>query len=355
MPKLRIGSRWVGDDAPVYFIADIAANHDGQLDRAVALIHAAAEAGADAAKFQHFVAPKIVSRHGFEALGSKQSHQAHWGKSVYEVYQDASVPAKWTETLKLACEDTGIDFLTSPYDMDSAVLLAAHLPAFKVGSGEITWIEELEWIARQGKPVLLATGASDLGDVQRAVTAIQAINPELLLMQCNTNYTGSSDNFRHVQLKVLCTYAALYPNLVLGLSDHTPGHATVLGGVALGARAIEKHFTDDSSRRGPDHAFSMNPLAWHEMVQRTRELELALGDGLKRVEPNEAETVVLQRRCLRASCDLPLGQVLTRSDLEPLRPAPAEGIFPYDLDKVLGRTLRRGLRHGEHLLWADLS
>src|SRR6266540_412869 len=285
MPTLEIGGRAIGDAQPTYFIADIAANHDGDLDRAVALVHLAAEAGANAAKFQHFRAPKIVSRFGFET-GPQLSHQSKWKKSVYEVYQSASVPWDWTETLKNACDEARVHFFSSPYDMEAVDMLDTYVLAYKIGSGDITWIDALEHMARKGKPLLLATGASDLGDIQRAVDAILAINPNLLLMQCNTNYTGSLENFRYVKLNVLRTLASMYPQLVLGLSDHTPGHAAVLGAVALGARAIEKHFTDDRSREGPDHPFSLDPAAWRDMVDRTRELELAMGDGNKVVEPN---------------------------------------------------------------------
>jgi N-acetylneuraminate synthase len=354
MPTVEIGGRTIGDNQPTYFIADIAANHDGDLDRAVALIHLAAKAGADAAKFQHFRAPKIVSKFGFET-GPQLSHQSKWKRSVYEVYQSASVPWDWTEKLKQACDDAGVHFFSSPYDTEAVDMLDQYVPAFKIGSGDITWIEALEHIARKGKPVLLATGASDLGEVQRAVDAIRAINPQLVLMQCNTNYTGSMENFRYVKLNVLRTFAAMYPELVLGLSDHTPGHAAVLGAVALGARAVEKHFTDDRTREGPDHPFSLDPTSWREMVDRTRELEYALGDGNKIVEPNEMETVVIQRRCLRASRDLPAGTVLETGDLEALRPAPRDAIFPYQESMTIGRKLLRDLKRGDYPKWTDLG
>src|SRR5258707_2821337 len=190
MPILKLGDKNIGESNPTYFIADIAANHDGDLDRAVSLIHLAAEAGADAAKFQHLRAAKIVSKFGFET-GPQLSHQSKWKRSVYEVYQSASVSWEWTATLKGACDAAGIHFFSSPYDMEAVDMLNDYVPAFKIGSGDITWIEALEHIARKGKPLLLATGASDLGDVQRAVDAILAINSDLLLMQCNTNYTGS--------------------------------------------------------------------------------------------------------------------------------------------------------------------
>jgi len=354
MPTLEIGGRTLGDLAPTYFIADIAANHDGELDRAVALVHRAAEAGADAAEFQHFRAAKIVSKFGFET-GPQLSHQSKWKRSVFEVYQAASVPWDWTETLKKACDDAGIHFFSSPYDLEAVDMLEPYVPAYKIGSGDITWTEALEHIASKGKPVLLATGASDMDDVRRAVDAILAINPKLLLMQCNTNYTGSVENFRFVKLNVLGTFAAMYPQLVLGLSDHTPGHAAVLGAVALGARAIEKHFTDDRSREGPDHPFSLDPAAWREMVDRTRELEYAMGDGNKIVEPNETDTVVIQRRCLRAARDLEAGTPLAKGDLEALRPAPRDGIFPYEEQSTLGRKLRRDLKRGDYPKWTDLD
>lgn len=354
MPTLKIGERNIGESNPTYFIADIAANHDGDLDRAVALIHLAAEAGADAAKFQHFRAPKIVSKFGFET-GPQLSHQSKWKRSVFEVYVSASVPWKWTATLKEACDAAGIHFFSSPYDMEAVDMLDEYVPAFKIGSGDITWIEALEHMAKKGKPLLLATGASDLGDVQRAVDAILSINPDLLLMQCNTNYTGSTENFRYVKLNVLETFAAMYPQLVLGLSDHTPGHAAVLGAVALGARAIEKHFTDNRGREGPDHLFSLDPVTWRDMVDRTRELEYAMGDGNKIVEPNERETVVIQRRCLRAARDLSGGTMIRKGDLEALRPAPRDGIFPYQENLAIGRKLLRDLKQGDYPKWTDLG
>ena len=355
MPKLNIGGRWIGDSEPVYFIADIAANHDGQLDRALRLINLAAAAGANAAKFQHFQAAKIVSKTGFESLGLQMSHQSKWKNPVYDVYQSASVPWEWTAKLKKACDDEKIHFFSAPYDRESVDMLDPYIPVYKIGSGDITWIEELEYIARKGKPILLATGASDLSDVQRAVKAILPINPNLLLMQCNTNYTGKSENFRYIQLNVLRTYARLYPDLVLGLSDHSPGHASVLGAVALGARAIEKHFTDDCLREGPDHGFALDPGYWREMVDRTRELEFALGSGEKIVEANEIETVIIQRRCLRAARDLSTGTVLARSDIEVLRPAPRDGISPYELTRIIGRLVQHEIKKGDYLKWTDLA
>ena len=355
MAKIRIEDRYVGESEPTYFVADIAANHDGSLERAKELICLAKEAGADAVKFQNFQASKIVSKHGFESLEGPSSHQAKWQKPVYEVYKDASIPFGWTIQLKECSDGIGIHYFSSPYDFQSVDMLEPHVPAYKIGSGDITWPEMLLKIGRKGKPVFLATGASDMGDVQRAVQIILDVNPQLILMQCNTNYTGSLENFKHIHLNVLKTYSTIYPQVVLGLSDHTPGHSTVLGAVALGARVIEKHFTDDTTREGPDHLFSMTSTAWKKMVEGTRELELALGHGEKRIAENEEDTVIVQRRCLRAAQSISAGQILSRELIDVLRPAEPDGIFPFDIERVLGMRLRRDVVAGEHFRWELLE
>jgi N-acetylneuraminate synthase len=353
--EIQIGSHLIGEDHPTYFIADIAANHDGDLERALMLIRMAKEAGADAAKFQNFRAPQIVSDYGFSHMDGQVSHQASWKKSVFQVYQDASISFDWTPILKDACDQVGIDYFSSPYDFGATDMLDAYVPAYKIGSGEIDWLEALEHMARKGKPVILATGASTIGEVQRAVHAILAINPELVLMQCNTNYTASLENFDHIHLRVLNTYRAMFPQVILGLSDHTPGHATVLGAVTLGARVIEKHFTDDNNRVGPDHKFAMNPASWADMVQRTRELERALGSADKVVAGNETDTVVVQRRCLRAARDIRAGETLTREMIDVLRPATRGAILPPHILEVVGTRAIADIPKGKELRWTDLG
>ena len=355
MTTLKLGKKTVDFDHPTYFVADIAANYDGDFERAKLLIRLCAEAGADAAKFQNFRAAKIVSDRGFRVLGEQVSHQSKWKKSVFQVYDEATLPWEWTQQLKAECEACGIDYFSAPYDLEAVDMLAPYVDMYKIGSGDITWPEMLRKVAGKKKPVLLATGASDMRDVERAVNEILQVNQQLVLMQCNTNYTGSRDNFSHIHLRVLETYKQKFPSVILGLSDHTPGHTTVLGAVALGARVIEKHFTDDNRREGPDHPFSMTPQTWREMVGCTRELESAMGSTLKRVAENEQETVVVQRRCLRAATDLPAGTVLQSEMLESLRPAPKGAVLPYELPSVIGKKLVSSLPAGESLTWTILS
>ena len=340
-------------------IAEIGSNHDGDLERAKELIYLAKDAGADCAKFQHFLAKDIVSDFGFRNLGAQQSHQFSWDKSVFEIYDQYHCPRDWTDLLVETCNAADIDFMTTPYDFDAINLFSELVPAFKIGSGDITWLAAQEQMAKTGKPVLLACGASSMEDVTRAVNFIASINSKICLMQCNTNYTGDDGNYSYINLNVLKSFAETWPGMILGLSDHTNGNTTVLGAVALGARVIEKHFTDDNGREGPDHHFAMNPSIWREMVDRTRELEQALGDGIKRVEENESDTVVIQRRSIRVKSSiengLKAGTVLTEDHLECLRPCPPESIPPYDMGKVLGKKLIRNIQAGEHLECNDLS
>ena len=353
--EIKIGQREISIAEPTYFIADIASNHDGSLERAKELIWSAKEAGADAVKFQHFLADKIVSDYGFSHLGGQMSHQASWGKSVYEVYKECECNRTWTKELVKTAKEADIEFMTTPYDAEAVRQMNEHIPAYKIGSGDITWTDFIELIAKQGKPVLLATGASTMEDTARAVEAVLKHNKDIVLMQCNTNYTGSLENFRYVNLNVLRSYALRYPAMVLGLSDHTPGHAAVLGAVVLGARVIEKHYTLDNSLKGPDHAFSMNPATWKEMVERTRELELAMGDGCKRIEGNEQETAIVQRRCLRLVRDMKKGEKITAEAMEALRPANKGAVQPYEADLIVGKVLQQDKCKGQELYFSDVE
>ncbi|TGE35395.1 N-acetylneuraminate synthase [Desulfosporosinus fructosivorans] len=351
---LLINGREISISAPTYFIADVASNHDGDLSRAKELIGCAKEAGADAVKFQHFKAKTIVSDYGFKNLGQKLSHQASWQKSVYEIYEQYECNRNWNEELARTAADVGIDFMTTPYDLEAINMLDQYIPAYKIGSGDITWTSFIEIVAKIGKPVILSTGASNLEDVERAVEAIIQHNQQIALLQCNTNYTGRVENFDNINLRVLTSYSLKYPNMVLGLSDHTPGHAAVLGAIALGARIIEKHLTDDNSRIGPDHSFSMNPSTWSEMMERSRELEKALGDGVKRVESNERDAKIVQRRCLRLTRDVQEGETLLEDDLESLRPAPEESLPPYVSKYVVGRQVIKRKAAGDALFLSDI-
>jgi sialic acid synthase SpsE len=348
MNTIKLGKKKI-DNNSLYFIADIGANHNGSLEKAIKLIHLAKKSGADAAKFQNFQANKIVSKVGFDKMKGKFSHQSNWKKSVYEVYEDASISKDWTKILKEECVKADIDYFTSAYDFKSVDLVDPYVDLYKIGSGDITWLEIIDYILDKNKPVLIATGASNSEDVSRVMNMAMKKTKNLVLMQCNTNYTGSNENYNYCNLNVLKQFSIDYPNTVLGLSDHTAGHATTLGAIALGARVIEKHFTDDNNQEGPDHGFAMNPESWKEMVDRSYELLAALGDGIKRVETNEEQSKLVQRRCLRVTSSLEKGHILTDNDFIALRPISENSFHPFEKKNLIGKELLEKIESGEHL------
>jgi sialic acid synthase SpsE len=350
-----IKKRRIGINYPTYFIADIAANHDGNFNKAIDLIYSAKESGADAAKFQHFKAETIVSKKTFDRMKFKFSHQKNWKKSVFEVYREASINFSWTAKLKKECDKAKIDFFTSPYDLDYVNELKKYVCAYKIGSGDITWIEFLQKIAQTNKPVILATGASSLLDVKKAVSNILKYNKNLSLMQCNTNYTGVYENFKYINLRVLNTFKKNFPHLTLGLSDHTPGHSTVLGAITLGARIIEKHYTLSNNSSGPDHNFSMNPKSWREMISRSRELELSLGSDIKKIEKNELYTSIIQRRSIHINKELKKGSKINKKDIICLRPALPGSVKPHQYNKIKNKRLIKKIQSGEILYWKNLK
>jgi sialic acid synthase SpsE len=354
-PEVKIADRKIGFNHPTYFIADIAANHDGSLDRAKMLIRLAKDAGAEGAKFQNFRAPKIVSDYGFKSLGGQLSHQAEWSKSVYDVYNDASIPFEWTPLLKEECDKVGIHYFSAPYDYEAIDMLNPYVPAYKSGSGLMSWPEAIVRMAQFGKPMLIATGAADISDVVRVMRAVKKVNRQIILMQCNTNYTAADSNYDNLNINVLHTYATMFPDVVLGLSDHTHNPAPITGAVALGARVIERHFTDDNEREGPDHKFAMSPDAWAEMVYQVRTLERALGSNDKFVTDSEKDTYVVQRRCLRAAREIKAGEVITREMAEPLRPAVSGAVMPWELDALVGKKVLIDMPYGMEFKWENVG
>lgn len=349
MKKIKIGERWVGNGEPAYIIAEIGSNFDGSKERAKMLIDLAKDCGADAVKFQCFITDKIVSREGFEGLG--MGFQAKWRKPVCEVYKSAEFPREWHDELFHYIAEKGLHFFSSPYDKEAVDILdKLGVPVFKIGSGDITWHEMLRYIAKKQKPIILATGASTIAEVDEAIKAIQSEgNNDIILLQCVTNYPSY---FESANIRAMKAMGEIFDVLV-GYSDHTPGIIVPLGAVALGACVIEKHFTDDKTRKGPDHPFAMDKDDFETMVKSIRLLEKALGSK-KTVYDEEHDTIVLQRRCLRASMDIKKGTKITRKMIDVLRPAPKDSIYPKYIEKIIGRETRKDVKKGEYFTWEML-
>ena len=216
-----------------------------------------------------------------------------------------------------------------------------------MGSGDIDYKQSLIEMAKYNKPIFLATGASDIHEVTRSVELLISLGIDVVLMQCNTNYAGLEDNYNYQNLNVITSYKTIFPNLIMGFSDHTNGHTAVLGAISLGARVIEKHFTDDRTRKGPDHYFSLDPIGWENMVLESRKLEKALGDGKKIIEDNEMESRVIQRRSLRYKKNLQAGSLIKEDDLIALRPLEIDGISPFFYDTFIGKKLKKDVSNDD--------
>jgi len=230
-----------------------------------------------------------------------------------------------------------------------------YVPAYKIGSGDITWHEILNYISKKNKPIILATGASTLNEVEMAVKILRKNNKQICLMQCNTNYTNSDENFNYINLNVLKLYKKKFPGVLLGLSDHTTGHSTVLGAIALGARMIEKHFTLNNNLDGPDHKFSMNPKTWRAMVISARELEKSLGNGKKIVEKNELKPAIVQRRAIRANINITKGTKINKKNLSFLRPCPKDALPPFKAKYLLGKKLKKNIKKDDVIRLKDVK
>ncbi|HII16630.1 TPA: flagellar biosynthesis protein FlgA [Candidatus Woesearchaeota archaeon] len=341
--RVKVGEKYVGDGGPFYTVAEIGSNFDGSYERAKKLIYLAKKAGADAVKFQCFTPDKIVSREGFEGL--KMGFQAKWSKPVFEVYKDAEFPREWNKGLFDYCKQIGITYFSTPYDYEAADLLdSLGIPAFKIGSGDITWLDFLSYVAKKGKPVILGTGASTMQEIREAVHAIKSSgNEQLILLQCVTNYPASFDD-ANIRAMVKLKEAFTVP---VGYSDHTPGDIVALGTLALGGCMIEKHFTDDKNRHGPDHPFAMDFSDFKKMVDDVRLLEKALGTEKKELYNEEKETVILQRRCVRAAKDIAVGIKISQDMLTVLRPAPEGSLPPKLAEHLVGRKSAIFLKKGE--------
>jgi len=343
MKRIKIGERWIGDGEPVYIIAEIGSNFDGSLKRAKMLIDLAKDCGADAVKFQCFTADKIVSKEGFEGL--KMGFQAKWEKSVYEVYKSAELPLEWIEELSHYASKKRLHFLATPYNKEAVDILDdVGVPAFKIGSGDITWNELLKHIAKKEKPIILSTGASTIAEIDEALRVIKSEgNNDIILLQCVTNYPS---HFESANIRAMKAMSEIFDVLV-GYSDHTPGIIVPLGAVALGACIIEKHFTDDKTRKGPDHPFAMDVKEFKEMVDSIRALEKALGSPVKNLYEEEKETVILQRRCLRAAKDIPKGSKITEDMIDVLRPSAKGALEPKYKEIVVGREAKVDMKKGD--------
>jgi N-acetylneuraminate synthase len=341
MHFIQINERRVGRDWPTFVIAEAGVNHNGEIELAKQLVEVAADAGADAVKFQTFRADRLVStgapkaQYQIENTGTSESH--------YEMLRHLELSRDMHVILIETCRRRGIEFLSSPFDEESADLLELlGVPAFKVPSGELTNIPLLKHIARKKKPMIMSTGMACLGEVESALGAVAGEgNSEVVLLQCVSNYPAAA---AEANLRAMATMEAAF-GVPVGYSDHTNGIEVPIAAAALGAVIIEKHFTLDRSLPGPDHVASLEPSELTAMVRGIRTAQAALGHGRKIPSDSEKSTARAARRSLVAARDIGSGEVIDDAMIALKRPG--TGLAASLREYVVGRVARVSLREGE--------
>lgn len=340
--------RRVGLAEPCYIIAEAGSNHNGSLDAALRLIDAAADARADAVKFQTFRADKLYPR------GAGKSDYLGDERSIYDIIQAMEMPPDWLPKLAEHARARGLHFLTSAFDEASVDLVDPYVPAFKCASYEMTHAPLLQHMARKGKPVIVSTGTATLVEVGEAVRAARrAGNRDLILLQCTAAYPAPLES---INARALATLREVF-GVLTGLSDHSRDPIVApMAAAALGAVVIEKHFTLSNRLPGPDHPFAVEPRELAELVRRVREVEAARGTGGKVVQPVEEELRRFARRSVFATRRIDAGERLTQENTAVLRCGKlGYGLHPAEHPHALGRAARRVIERDTPIGWDDLS
>lgn len=332
-----------------YVIAEMSANHGGSLARALELIEAVAEAGADAVKFQHFTPETITVRS--EHADFRVSGGTLWdGRQLADLYAEAMTPWEWTGDLVAAAQRWDIDWLSSPFDPSAVDFLEEFdISAYKIASFEIVDLPLISYAASKGRPLIISTGMATIAEIDAAVeTAQSAGTPSLTLLRCNSGYPARADE---MNLNAIPAMQARW-NVPVGLSDHTLSSTAAIAAVALGATVVEKHVTLRRSDGGPDSAFSLEPPELHQLVVEVREAHAALGEVRFGPTPSELASTRF-RRSLRAVRPIASGEPFTAANSRSIRPA--GGLPPHDIDRIIGATAARSLEVGDPITWADVS
>jgi len=346
--KIKIGKKIIGENQPCFIIAEAGVNHNGKLKLAKKLIDAAKKAGADAVKFQTWITEELVTKTAKKAEYQKRTTGAK--ENQYQMIKKLELSQEDFRELKKYADKKGIIFLSTPDEKKSADFLdELGVPAFKIGSGEVTNLLYLEYVARKKKPVILSTGMTTLKEVGEAVkTMKKAGNNKIILLHCTTNYPCPLEE---VNLRAMLTLKKKF-GLPVGYSDHTLGITVPIMAVTLGAQVIEKHFTLDRSLPGPDHKASLEPAELKEIVKAIRNAEKALGDGIKKPTKNEEKIKEVIRKSIVARSDILKGTRITKNILIVKRPG--TGIEPKYFNKVIGKRAKKDIKKDSLIKFKDL-
>ena len=344
MNKIKINSRYVGEDEKCFIIAEAGVNHNGDIKKAKKLIEKASEIGADAVKFQQANADKTVIKN--TPLVKYQKNQKNLDSQYKMIKKYEFTEGQWLEIADYA-KDFNIIFFSKPsYEESVDTLLKMNVPLMKIGSGEITYLTLLKRVARTDLPIIMSTGMSTLGEIEEAINTIyKQKNKKIILLQCTSNYPT---DYKNVNLKAMLTLKKAF-NLPVGFSDHTLGITAPIAAVALGACVIEKHFTLDKKLSGPDHKASLEPKDFKKMIEKIRITEDCLGSSIKKPLKSEKEIRKLSRKSITANIDIKKGEKIKKEMLAYKRPG--IGLSQIYLDKIIGRKAKKDIKKDTVIKW----
>jgi N,N'-diacetyllegionaminate synthase len=343
--SFEVGTSQIGEDESTFIIAEAGSNHNGNRAMAFDLVDAAAEAGADAIKFQTFKADKMYPEDS-GGIGTADS-------DAYSLLKSLEMPYNWIPDLASYAKDQGLYYLSSPFDRESADILEEYVPAYKIASTLLSHHPFLEYLAEKGKPLIVSTGAHSMKDIEQTMAALDGLDVDIALLQCTSAYPTPINK---TNVSVIESLQERF-EVPIGLSDHTE-HPTIAptAAASLGGAVIEKHITLDKSLEGPDHSFALEPEELAQMVSYVRSTEAALGDGQKEVLDIEQETYENGRRCLHAARPLSEGESLSEADIQWLRPGEnPRGVPPSEKQTILGQRVVRDISRGEPISREDLT
>lgn len=345
MRALKLGERLVGAGEPVYIIAELSANHRNRFEEAVRLVEAAKAAGADAVKLQTYT-PDTLTLCSDKEIFRIRGGTLWDGRTLYDLYREASMPWEWQPKLKTVAEDLGLDFFSSAFDSTAVDFLEGiGVPVYKVASLEIVDLPLIKKMAGTGKPLIISTGAATLEEIREAVaTARGAGAAAVALLKCTSAYPAPPEE---MNLRAIPHLAETF-DAAVGLSDHTLGIAVPVAAVALGASIVEKHFTLSRSVPGPDSAFSLEPDEFKSMVEAIRTAEKSLGEARYGPSKEEAKSMAY-RRSLFVVREVKAGERFSNQNVRSIRPN--GGLHPRYLPEVVGRSAKRNIESGTPLAW----
>jgi N-acetylneuraminate synthase/sialic acid synthase len=347
--RLTIDGVEIHDGTDCYVIAEIGHNHQGSVEQAKAMFTVVKDCGANAVKLQKRANRSLYTREFFD---QPYDNEFSFGSTYGEHREALELGRDEYAELRRYAHEIGMTFFATPFDVESADFLAElDTPAFKMASADLVNTPLLRHVAAFGKPMLLSTGGATLEDIDRALAAVLPVNRQVCVLQCTAAYPCETED---LNLQVITTLRGRYPDLVIGLSDHQNGISMALVAYMLGARVIEKHFTLNHAWKGTDHAFSLMPEGLRKLVRDLRRVPLALGDGVKQPLPVEGKPLEKMGKKLVAARDLELGHVLTSDDIAIKSPADG-GLPPYELERLVGRRLRRPITFEDFVTFDDVE